>query len=89
MPANSELLGQHLHEVDSKHEEDESSKVQIQNLVGHLVGDLPDGFIAVVVGALVEHEVEEAVEGEGGKGLKPSGELGRHLVRGVWSLYTM
>ena len=80
MPADSELLRQNFHQVGSKEEKDESSKVQVQNLVGHFVCDLAYGLVAVVVGALVEHEVEEAVEGEGGQCLEPAGELGGHLV---------
>ena len=80
MSADSKLLRQNLHEVGSQEEEYESSQIEVQDLVGHFVGDLADGLVAVVVGALVEHEVEEAVEGEGGQCLEPSGELGWHLV---------
>ena len=80
MSADSKLLRQNLHEVGSQEEEYESSQIEVQDLVGHFVGDLADGLVAVVVGAFVEHEVEESVEGERGQCLEPSGELGGHLV---------
>ena len=80
MPADSEFLRQNFHEVGSEEEEEDSSQVEVQNLVRHFVCDLTDGLVTVVVGALVEHEVEESVEGEGGQCLEPAGELRGYLV---------
>ena len=63
--ADSELLRQDLEQVGSEDEEDGSTQVEREETGGHLVGYFAEGVVAVGVRTVHEHEVEDAVKGEG------------------------